>query len=118
MLPACDGVKEKQKHTDNVYEMLIINLFTLVLLGFNYIYCYNDPQRLFIYSFRHIFTNHYFTDPFRWISEINNYEKQVYSQNGEDGVLEFIFENIGTTNKIYVELGTEDAKECNTRYLR
>ena len=48
MLPACDGVKEKQKHTDNVYEMLIINLFTLVLLGFNYIYCYNDPQRLFI----------------------------------------------------------------------
>ena len=33
-------------------------------------------------------------------------------------MLEFIFENIGTTNKIYVELGTEDAKECNTRYLR
>ena len=54
----------------------------------------------------------------RWISDINNFENQVYSQNGEDGVLEFIFENIGTTNKIYVELGTEDAKECNTRYLR
>ena len=54
----------------------------------------------------------------RWIRKINNYENQVYSQNGEDGILEFIFENIGTTNKIYVEFGTEDAKECNTRYLR
>ena len=54
----------------------------------------------------------------RWIKDIKRNEKQVYSQNGEDGVLEYIFQNIGTSNKIYVEFGTEDAQECNTRYLR
>ena len=55
---------------------------------------------------------------FRWIKDIKRNEKQVYSQNGEDGALEYIFQNIGTSNKIYVEFGTEDAQECNTRYLR
>jgi hypothetical protein len=36
---------------------------------------------------------------------INQYEKRVFSQNGEDGVIEHIFNNIGLTNKIFVEFG-------------
>jgi hypothetical protein len=33
-------------------------------------------------------------------------EKTVYSQNGEDGIIQKIFDVIGTTNKIAAEIGT------------
>lgn len=45
-------------------------------------------------------------------------ERRKYSQNGEDGILEFIFSSIGVTNRLYLEIGTGDGSECNTRNLR
>ncbi len=45
------------------------------------------------------------------------YEKKVYSQNGEDGVIEEIFKRIGTGSKFAVEFGVESGDECNTRLL-
>ena len=45
-------------------------------------------------------------------------EKKVFSQNGEDGILQFIFESIPSINHFYVELGVGDGSECNTRYLK
>jgi len=44
-------------------------------------------------------------------------ELQVFSQNGEDGVLAEIFSRIGTTNRFFVEFGASDGVECNTRFL-
>lgn len=49
--------------------------------------------------------------------DINMHEKKVYSQNGEDGIIEFIFSKIGTTNKFSVEFGVGDGFECNIVYL-
>jgi len=49
-------------------------------------------------------------------SELNAYEAQVYSQNGEDGILLALFERIGTTNKTFVEIGA-GGLENNTNNL-
>lgn len=51
---------------------------------------------------------------------MKQFEKKIHSQNGEDGIIEHIFNNIGTTNKIAVEFGVSaggGGLETNTRYL-
>src|SRR6202012_1345940 len=45
---------------------------------------------------------------------LNKHEYQVFSQNGEDGIIQEIFNRIGTTNKYFIEFGVEDGLECNT----
>lgn len=41
----------------------------------------------------------------QWINELQSKNRKVYSQSGQDGLIEFIFKNIGTTNKFCVEFG-------------
>src|SRR2546425_9573924 len=41
-------------------------------------------------------------------------EFRAFSQNGEDGILLYIFSLIGTTNKKCVEICGADGLECNT----
>ncbi|KAJ3218293.1 hypothetical protein HK099_005110 [Clydaea vesicula] len=53
----------------------------------------------------------------KFFYNIEKFEKKIYSQYGDDGAIEYIFSNLGTTNKFYVEFGTENAQECNTRAL-
>jgi len=48
---------------------------------------------------------------------LGSFEAKVFSQNGEDGVLAEIFSHIGTTNSFFVEFGSSDGIECNTRLL-
>jgi len=48
---------------------------------------------------------------------LRNLEKCVYSQNGEDGILEEILSRIGTTNRFFVEFGVQDGQQCCTRNL-
>lgn len=47
------------------------------------------------------------------------YEKRLISQNGEDGILQKIFDVIGTTNRYYIEFGAGNGHfGSNTKYLR
>jgi hypothetical protein len=48
---------------------------------------------------------------------LNRFEFQVYSQNGEDGILSEIFERIGVSNEFFVEFGVGNGIENNTTYL-
>jgi hypothetical protein len=45
------------------------------------------------------------------------YGYKVYSQNEEDGIIREIFNRIGTTNKVFVELGVGNGLENNTLAL-
>lgn len=48
---------------------------------------------------------------------INQYEKQIYSQNGEDGIIEYIFSIINITNKRCIEFGIGEVVGSNTANL-
>ena len=48
---------------------------------------------------------------------LNRYEQKVFSQNGEDGIIQEIFRRIGTNKKFFVEFGVQDGLECNTTAL-
>lgn len=52
------------------------------------------------------------------IKNINAFERWVYSQNGEDGIIQAIFRQIGTTNRFFAEFGVEDGKQCSSRLLK
>ena len=49
---------------------------------------------------------------------LEKYESRVFSQNGEDGIINYLINKIGTINKFYVEIGTENGESCNTRNIR
>jgi hypothetical protein len=51
------------------------------------------------------------------IQNLNAFEKRYYSQNGEDGLIEIIFEKIGTSKRFCVEFGIQP-HEGNSMYLR
>lgn len=54
------------------------------------------------------------------MSNLNDYEKKIYSQHGEDGIIDYIFSKIGTTNKNFVEFGFTEGKgriEFNSAHL-
>jgi len=49
------------------------------------------------------------------------HEKKIFSQNGEDGIVEKLIDCIydnDNTDKYFVEFGVENGNECNTRILR
>jgi hypothetical protein len=52
-----------------------------------------------------------------FLFNIAEHERKIYCQLGEDGILEYIFDHIGTTNRRYVEFGVGDGTECTTRWL-
>lgn len=48
---------------------------------------------------------------------LNKYEYNIYSQNGEDGMIEEIFHRIGHTNQYFVEFGVHGIRNNSTFLL-
>ena len=74
-----------------------------------------DSHRLQIHEYlrKNLYEHPKYADTKR----LGRYEFQVYSQNGEDGIIQEIFKRIGTTNKFFFEFGVENGIQCNTLAL-
>jgi len=44
-------------------------------------------------------------------------EFRVFSQFGEDGIIQYLIRHVGIENEIFIEFGVEDYSESNTRFL-
>jgi hypothetical protein len=51
------------------------------------------------------------------MSQLQRYEFKVFSQWGEDGIIQYLVNNIEIVHKTFVEFGVQDYKESNTRFL-
>lgn len=51
------------------------------------------------------------------ISSLADAEFKVFSQWGEDGIVQYLVHHISIPNKVFVEFGVEDYREANTRFL-
>ena len=49
--------------------------------------------------------------------DLRAFERRVFSQNGEDGMIEEIFRRIGEQSKYFVEFGVESGIQCNAARL-
>lgn len=56
-------------------------------------------------------------EKYRDSKRLTKFEYGVYSESGEDGIIDEIFKRIGTTNRYFVEVGVSDGLQCNTTYL-
>lgn len=51
------------------------------------------------------------------LNTLEEAEFQVYSQFGEDGIIQWLIHNIDIESKTFVEFGVEEYSEANTRFL-
>lgn len=49
--------------------------------------------------------------------DIQDYEFKVTSQNGEDGIIQYLIQKYNIKNKSFIEFGVESYNEANTRFL-
>lgn len=51
------------------------------------------------------------------IDDLTEIDTKIFSQNGEDGIIDFLITKLKLTKKNFVEIGVENYRESNTRYL-
>ncbi|MEY4703568.1 MAG: hypothetical protein RIR96_1465 [Bacteroidota bacterium] len=51
------------------------------------------------------------------VKKLSDVEFQVFSQFGDDGIIQFLISHLPIKNKTFIEFGVENYKEANTRFL-
>lgn len=73
--------------------------------------CMSDEKNLFLNA-----KNLIWNMP-KKINSLEEVEFQVFSQFGEDGIIQWLIKNVKVFNHTFVEFGVEDYVESNTRFL-
>lgn len=47
----------------------------------------------------------------------NDFEFRIFSQFGDDGLIQYLVKNLSVSNQTFIEFGVEDYMESNTRFL-
>ena len=58
-------------------------------------------------------------DHYRWwlSGDLRAFERKLYSQNGEDGIIKELLRRVGVKHRYFVEFGVETGVECNCARL-
>ena len=51
------------------------------------------------------------------VEDIIDIEEKIFSQNGEDGIIDYLVHKLNVVNKNFVEIGVGNYRESNTRFL-
>lgn len=87
----------------------IIKKILLIAIGYEFF-----EKKIFLEGTKFAFLQKKITQP---IKDLSDLEFSVFSQWGDDGIINWLTEKIPIRNRIFVEIGTEDYKESNTRFL-
>ena len=52
------------------------------------------------------------------ITSLEEVDFKIYSQFGEDGIIDFLLFKLNIIKPKFIEIGVGDYRECNTRYIR
>ena len=50
-------------------------------------------------------------------TNINDFEFRIFSQFGDDGIIQYLIKNIVIENEVFIEFGVENYLQSNTRFL-
>ena len=54
---------------------------------------------------------------YRYVTNLNDLDYKIFSQNGEDGIIDYLLFQLRIDKPKYVEIGVGDYNECNTRFI-
>lgn len=77
---------------------------------------YNKIESIKLLSNRKILSNHLKSHACDSAS-LHSYEFKIFSEYGDDGIIQFLIQNIKYKNQSFIEFGVEDFLESNCRFL-
>ncbi len=96
-----------------IFNYYLFKLFSFLLLRLNI----NNKISNFVKTQIGIQTIILQESKYKFINYLEETECKIFSQNGEDGIINFLTKSLNIENPNFVEIGVGDYSEANTRFL-